>query len=106
MSGEYFDDESEGEDRESDGNARGDGEGSGRGGAEELGEAHGDGHGPVEKRGFLEIADAVGVEGDVVVSEEHLASDFGVDRVGVVEQSGCEESEAGIEGDPEKQDGE
>jgi hypothetical protein len=49
-----------------------------------LGDAHGGGHGPVEEWGLLEVADAVGVEGDVVVAEEHLAGDFGVDGVGVV----------------------
>ena len=74
--------------------------------AEELGDAHGDGHGPVEERGLLEVADAVGVEGDVVVAEEHLAGDFGVDGVGVVEEWRGEEGEAGVEGDPEEEDGE
>ena len=83
--GEGFDDEGEGEDGEGDGDARGDGECSRGGGAEELGEMHGDGHGPVEEWRLFEIADAVGVERDVVVAEEHLASDFGVNGVGVVE---------------------
>ena len=59
------------------------------------------GHGPVEERGFFEVADAVGVEGDPVVAEEHLAGDFGVDGVGVVEQRGGEEGEAGVEEEPE-----
>ncbi len=103
--GEGFDEESEGEDGERERDARGYGEGSGRGRAEELGDAHGDGHRPVEERGFLEVADAVGVEGDVVVAEEHLAGDFGVDGVGVVEERGSEEGEAGVEGDPEEEDG-
>ena len=83
----------------------GGGEGSGRGDAEEFGDAHGDGHGPVEEGGLLEVADAVGVEGDVVVAEEHLAGDFGVDGVGVVEERRGEEGEAGVEGDPEEEDG-
>ena len=71
-----------------------------------VGDAHAGGHGPVEERGFLEVADAVGVEGDVVVAEEHLAGDFGVDGVGVVEERRGEEGEAGVEGDPEQEDGE
>ena len=84
--GEGFEEEDEGEDGEGERDARGDGEGAGRGCAEELGEAHGCGHGPVKERCLLEVADAVGVEGDVVVAEEHLAGDFGVDAVGVVEE--------------------
>jgi len=35
------------------------------------------------------------------VAEEHLAGDFGVDGVGVVEQWGSDEGEAGIEEEPE-----
>ena len=65
-------------------------------------DAHAGGHRPVEERGFLEVADAVGVEGDVVVAEEHLAGDFGVDGVGVVEERRGEEGEAGVEGEPEQ----
>ena len=55
------------------------------------------GHRPVEERGFFEVADAVGVERDPVVAEEHLAGDLGVDGVGVVEQRRGEEGEAGVE---------
>ena len=84
--GEGFEEEGEGEEGEGERDARGYGESAGRGGAEELGDAHGCGHGPVEERCLLEVADAVGVEGDVVVAEEHLAGDFGVDAVGVVEE--------------------
>jgi hypothetical protein len=40
------------------------------------------------------------------VTEEHLAGDFGVDGVGVVEECGTEEGEAGVEGEPEQQDAE
>ena len=104
--GESFDEESEGEDGERQRDARGYGEGSGRGGAEKLGDAHRGGHGPVEERCLLEVADAVGVEGDVVMAEEHLAGDFGVDAVGVVEERGAHEGEGGVEGDPEEKDGE
>ncbi len=64
------------------------------------------GHGPVEEWGFFEVADAVGVEGDVVVAEEHLAGDFGVDGVGVVEERRSEESEAGVEEEPEREEDE
>ena len=104
--GEGFGEEGEGEDGEGERNAGGDGESLWAGGAEELRDAHGGGHGPVEERGLLEVADAVGVEGDVVVAEEHLAGDFGVDAVGVVEQRGRDEGEAGVEGDPEQEDAE
>ena len=69
-------------------------------------EAEAGGHGPVEEGGLLEVADAVGVEGDPVVAEEHLAGDFGVDGVGVVEERWREEGEAGVEGDPEYEDDE
>ncbi len=104
--GEGFEEEGEGEDGEGERDAGGDGEGAGRGESAELGDAHGGGHGPVEERRLLEVADAVGVEGDVIVAEEHLAGDFGVDGVGVVEERRGEEGEAGVEGDPEKEDGE
>src|SRR5216683_4086982 len=49
----------------------------------------------------LEVADTVGVEGDPVVAEEHLAGDLGVDGVGVVEKWRSEEGEAGVEEKPE-----
>jgi len=74
--------------------------------AEEHGELHAGGHRPVEKRGFFQVADAVGVEGDVVVAEEHLAGDFDVDGVGVVQQGGGKEGETGVKGEPEQQDAE
>ena len=67
---------------------------------------HARGHRPVDQRSLLQVADAVGVERDVVVAEQHLASDFGVDGVGVVEEWGREEGEAGVEDDPEEEDGE
>jgi hypothetical protein len=69
-------------------------------------EAEACGHGPVEERGFFEIADAVGVEGDPVVAEEHLAGDFGVDAVGVIEERRGEEGEAGVEKEPESEEDE
>jgi hypothetical protein len=64
------------------------------------------GHGPVKERGFFKIADAVCVEGDVVVALEHLAGDFGVDGVGVVEEWWSDEGEAGIEEKPESDEDE
>ena len=64
------------------------------------------GHGPVEERGLFEVADAVGVEGDPVVAEEHLAGDLGVDGVGVVEEGRSEEGEAGVEEEPESDEDE
>jgi len=76
------------------------------GGAEERGEFHAGGHRPVEEWGFFQVANAVGVEGDVVVAEKHLAGDFDVDGVGVVEQWRGEEGETGVEGQPYQQDAE
>ncbi len=91
--GEGFEDEGESED--------GEGEREARGGGVDAEEFEAGGHGPVEERSFFEVADAVGVEGDPVVAEEHLAGDFGVDGVGVVEEWGGDEGEAGVEEEPE-----
>jgi hypothetical protein len=99
--GEGLEEEREGEDRDGEGDACGDGEGSGGGCAAELEELDAGRHRPIEQWGFFEVADAVGVEGDVVVAEQHLAGDLGVHGVGVVEERGMEEGEAGVEGDPE-----
>ncbi len=63
-------------------------------------------HAPVEERGLLEVADTVGVERGPVVAEEHLAGDFGVDGVGVVEQRRSEQGEAGVEGEPKGEEDE
>ena len=87
--GEAFEDQGKGED--------GEGEGKARGGGVDAEEFVAEGHAPVEEGGFFEVADAVGVEGDPVVAEEHLAGDFGVDGVGVVEEWGGDEGEAGVE---------
>ena len=40
------------------------------------------------------------------MAEEHLAGDFDVDRVGVVEQGGRKEGETGVKGEPYQQDAE
>jgi hypothetical protein len=90
---EAFEGESEAED--------GEGEGKARGGGVDAEEFVAEGHAPVEERGFFEVADAVGVEGDPVVAEEHLAGDFGVDGVGVVEERRGDEGEADVEDEPE-----
>ena len=95
VAGEGFEQQGEREDCEGERDARGCG-----GGAKEL---HAGGHRPVVERGFFEVADAVGVERDVVVAEEHLAGDFGVDGVGVVQQGRGEEGEGGVEDEPEEQ---
>jgi hypothetical protein len=91
--GEGFEDEGEGQDGEGEGQARG------RSVDAEKFEAGGDA--PVEEGGLLEVANAVGVKGDPVVAEEHLAGDLGVDGVGVVEEGRREEGEAGVEEEPE-----
>ena len=70
------------------------------------GEAHGEGHEPVEEWGFFEVADAVRVEGNGVVAEEQLSRDFDVDTVGVVQERGAKEGEAGVEDEPERERGE
>ena len=84
---------SEGENRE--------GEGKARGGVVNAEEFVAEGHAPVEEWGFFEVADAIGVEGDPVVAEQHLAGDFCVDGVGVVEEWRGDEGEAGVEDEPE-----
>ena len=66
-------------------------------------QAHAAGGKPVRERGLVEEADAVDVRGDEVMTGEHLASDFEVDGVDVVEQAGGEES-ADVEHQPEKDD--
>ena len=92
--GEGLAGEREGEDGEGERDARGRGSYS-----EDL---HAGGHRPVEERGFLEVADSVGVERRPVVAQEHLAGDLGVDGVGVVEQWWREQGEAGVEEEPEQ----
>jgi hypothetical protein len=67
-------------------------------------ELHAGGHGPVKERGFLKIADTVGVESGPVVAEEHLAGDLSVNGVGVVEERWGDESEAAVEKEPEGQE--
>ncbi len=96
--GEGLEGEGEGEDGESEGEA-----GGGGAHAEHL---HAPGHGPVEEGGFLEVADAVGVEGDPVVAEEHLTGDLGVDGVSVVEEGWGEEGEGAVEDQPEGEEDE
>ena len=96
--GEAFEDEGEREDGECDGKARG--------GGADAEEFEAERHAPVEDGGLFEVADAIGVEGDPVVALEHLAGDFGVDGVGVVEERGDEEGEAGVEEEPEDEEDE
>jgi hypothetical protein len=73
------------------------------GGGADAEEFEAGGHAPVEERGLFEVADTVGVEGDPVVAEEHLAGDLGVDGVGVVEQWWGDEGEACVEEEPESE---
>ena len=91
--GEAFEHQSEGED--------GEGEWKARSSSVDAEEFVAEGHAPVEEWGFFEVADTVGVEGDPVVAEDHLAGDFGVDGVGVVEERRGDEGEAGVEDEPE-----
>ncbi len=96
--GEALEGEREGQD--------GEGEGEAGGGCGDAEEAHARGHGPVEEGGLFEVADAVGVKGDPVVAEEHLAGDLGVDGVGVIEERWGEEGEGAVEEEPEGEDDE
>ena len=104
--GEAFGEECQGEDAEREGDTGGGGEDLRAVRSEEAGDAHAEGHEPVEEGGLFEVADAVGVERDGIVAEKHFAGDFNVDRVGVVEERGAEQGEAGVEEEPEKDGGE
>src|SRR3981189_1801654 len=88
------------------GMGEGRGGGGGRGGGVDAEEFEAGGDAPVKERGLFEVADAVGVEGDPVVTEEHLAGDFSVDGVCVVEEWRGEEGDAGIEEEPESDEDE
>ena len=66
-------------------------------------ETHGAGGKPVHEGGLVEEADAVDVRGDVVVAVEHLACDFEVDGVYVIEEAGGEDA-AQLEDEPGEED--
>ena len=51
-----------------------------------------DGDGPIHERCFFKVADAIDVESDPIVIEQHFAGGFGVDRIGVVQQAWPRES--------------
>src|SRR5207302_1263630 len=64
------------------------------------------GHAPVHERGFFQIAEAaiiqiaaINAQRDPVMTENHFARGLGVDRVGVVHQSGLEQA-AQVNGGP------
>jgi hypothetical protein len=59
------------------------------------------GHGPVHQRRFFQIAEAViQVQDHPIAAERHLARDFGVGGIGVIQQRGTEQSRH-IDGRPE-----
>jgi hypothetical protein len=58
------------------------------------------GHGPVQQGRLFQVADAIDVESDPVVTEYHFASGFGVDGVGVIEKRRAKKSSA-IGGQPD-----
>ncbi len=62
-------------------------------------EVHGACCHPVHQGRLVKEADAVDVGSDVVVAEHHLAGDFDVDGVDVVEEAGGEEA-ADLEDEP------
>ena len=106
MPGEAVDEERQGEDAERERNACSGGEEVGPVDAQQAGEAQAERHEPVQEWSFLQVADAVRVQRDRVVPEEHLAGDFDVDAVGVVEERGADKGEGGVENEPEEKGGE
>src|SRR5581483_5296745 len=66
-------------------------------------EVHGAGGEPVHEGRLVEEADAVDEGRDEILAEEHLAGDFDVDGVDVVEQAGGEDA-AEVEDEPGKGD--
>src|SRR6185312_3983188 len=66
-------------------------------------QAHRAGCEPVHQRRLVEKADAVDVWRDIVMSLQHLARDFEVDRVNVIEQPRCEEA-ADVQNEPREHD--
>jgi len=55
-------------------------------------DVHACGGHPIHKRGFIEEANAVDVRSYIVMTLQHLSSDFDVDGVYVIEQSRGEEA--------------
>jgi len=66
-------------------------------------EVHGAGGHPVHERGFVEEANAVDVRGYEVVTMQHLTSNFDVDGIDIVEQSGGKDPTE-LEDDPSQED--
>jgi len=58
-------------------------------------------HRPIKQGSFLEVANTVGVESDPIVTKKHLARDFGVNGVSVIEQRRRQERVACVEEKPE-----
>ena len=90
--------DAEGIDREEE-SEDGEGEGKASGPVVNSKEMHGGCRHPVEEGRLVEEADAVDVGSDEVVALHHLAGDFDVDGVDVVEQTGREKA-ADLEDEP------
>ena len=90
--------DAEGVDREKQGED-GESEGKATGPVVNAEEIHGGGGHPVHEGGLVEETDAVDVGGDVVVTLHHLAGDFDVDGVDIVEEARREEA-ADLEDEP------
>ena len=58
-------------------------------------------HGPVQEGRLFQVADAIDVESDPIVTEHDFASGFGMDRVGVIEKRRPKKGSA-IGGQPEE----
>jgi hypothetical protein len=84
----------------------GDGDGQTRGPVGDIEEAEAHGDGPVKQRRVVGIDDAVGEGGEPVAAGEHLAGDFGAQRVGTVEERRLEEREGTVEEHPDSEQGE
>ena len=66
-------------------------------------DGHGAGGEPVHQGRLVEEANAIDGRGDEVVADQHLAGDFEVDGVDVVEQAGSEEA-ADVQDEPGEDD--
>ncbi len=51
-------------------------------------------HAPVHERSFFQVADAIRVEGNPVMARDHFPRNFGMHRVGIIQQRRTEERES------------
>ena len=63
-------------------------------------------HAPVQQRSLFEVANTVGVEGNPVMPHNHFPRNFGMHRVGIVQQRRTEKRKACVEKQPQTGKGE